>query len=59
MSKLDRQLPKKHKFNVRIKNRCKRLRPLARVLPQVRAVPSLLPRLALRGEIPGVIKASW
>ena len=35
------------------------LRPFARVHPQVRDVPLCFRELALRGDIPGVIKSSW
>jgi hypothetical protein len=35
------------------------VRPAARVPAEVRALPDLLPEMALNGEIPGVRKASW
>ena len=35
------------------------LRAPARLSAEVQAVPHLLPDLALAGEVPGVVKASW
>ncbi len=51
--------PKTAQVRVRHRNRCKQCGRVARVPPEVRAVPHLLPALALRGDIPGVIKSSW
>jgi len=52
-------LPKKHKFKVRVKNRCKRCgRPRA-YLRKFQMCRLCFRELALRGDIPGVIKSSW
>ena len=53
------RLPKKHKFKVRARNRCKvcgRSRAYYRDFELCRIC---LRMFALRGELPGVIKASW
>jgi small subunit ribosomal protein S14 len=53
------RLPKKHKFKVRIRNRCKRCgRPRA-YLRKFELCRLCFRELALRGDIPGVIKSSW
>jgi small subunit ribosomal protein S14 len=59
MSKLIDMLPKKHKFKVRIRNRCKRCgRPRA-VLRKFEMCRCCFRDLALKGDIPGVVKSSW
>ena len=47
------------KFKARTYTRCRMCGRPARVPAQVPAVPDLLPKPGLRGEIPGVAKASW
>jgi len=59
MSKLCKKLPKKHKFGVRKKNRCPlcgRPRAYLRKFDMCRLC---FRKLALNGDIPGVIKSSW
>lgn len=59
MSRLAKMLPKKHKFKVRHHNRCPlcgRPRGYLRKFDMCRMCFRLL---ALRGEIPGVVKSSW
>jgi small subunit ribosomal protein S14 len=59
MSRLAKMLPKKHKFDVRYKNRCPlcgRPRAYMRKFDMCRLC---FRSLALRGDIPGVIKSSW
>ena len=59
MSKLCKMLPKKHKFHVRAKRRCPlcgRPRAYMRKFDMCRLCFRLL---ALKGELPGVIKSSW
>jgi small subunit ribosomal protein S14 len=52
-------LPKKHKFKVRIKNRCPRCgRPRA-YMRKFDMCRLCFRDLALKGELPGVIKSSW
>lgn len=59
MSTLIDRLPKKHKFKVRVRNRCKRCgRPRA-VLRKFEMCRCCFRDLALKGEIPGVVKSSW
>lgn len=59
MSRLAKTLPKKHKFKVREHNRCPlcgRPRSYMRKFDMCRLC---FRSLALKGEIPGVIKSSW
>lgn len=59
MSRLAKMLPKKHKFEVRHRNRCPlcgRPRAYMRKFDMCRLC---FRNLALRGDIPGVIKSSW
>ena len=59
MSKLAKMLPKKHKFAVRKNNRCPlcgRPRAFMRKFEMCRLC---FRSLALKGELPGVIKSSW
>jgi len=59
MAKLIDTLPKKQKFKVRVKARCKRCgRPRA-YLRKFEMCRCCFRELALRGDIPGVIKSSW
>jgi len=59
MSRLAKMLPKQHKFAVRKRNRCPicgRPRGFMRKFKMCRLC---FRSLALKGEIPGVIKSSW
>jgi len=59
MSRLAKMLPKKHKFRVRESNRCPlcgRPRAYMRKFDMCRLC---FRSLALKGEIPGVVKSSW
>jgi len=59
MSKLCKKLPKKHKFEVRVHNRCPlcgRPRAYLRKFDMCRLC---FRKLALSGDIPGVVKSSW
>ncbi len=59
MSTLIDRLPKKHKFKVRIRRRCKICgRPRA-VLRKFEMCRCCFRDLALKGDIPGVVKSSW
>ncbi len=59
MSRLAKMLPKKFKFRVREHNRCPLCgRPRA-FLRKFRMCRLCFRSLALKGEIPGVIKSSW
>ena len=59
MSKLIDKLPKKHKFKVRVKSRCKRCGRSRAYLRKFEMCRCCFRELALRGELPGVIKSSW
>ena len=59
MSKLVDRLPKKQKFEVRIENRCKLCGRSRAFLRKFELCRICFRELALRGEIPGVIKSSW
>ena len=50
---------RKQKFSTREYTRCQRLRPSALGLPQVRLCRVCFRELALKGELPGIKKASW
>jgi small subunit ribosomal protein S14 len=59
MSRLAKMLPKKHKFKVREGNRCPlcgRPRAYMRKFDMCRLC---FRSLALKGQIPGVVKSSW
>lgn len=59
MSRLAKMLPRKHKFKVRQKNRCPRCgRPRA-YMRKFDMCRLCFRDLALKGELPGVIKSSW
>ena len=59
MSKLVDLLPKTPKFKVRIHHRCKRCGRSRAFLRKFEMCRLCFRELALRGEIPGVIKSSW
>ena len=59
MSRLAKMLPRKPKFKVRTKNRCPRCgRPRA-YMRKFDMCRLCFRDLALKGELPGVIKSSW
>ena len=59
MSKLCKLIPRKPKFKVRQKNRCPRCgRPRA-YMRKFDMCRLCFRDLALKGELPGVIKSSW
>ena len=53
------KMKKKPKFKIRTRNRCRICGRPRGFLRKFRDVPYLFSRAALRGEIPGVLKASW
>ena len=59
MSKLIDRLPKKHKFKVRIHNRCKRCGRSRAFLRKFEMCRLCFRELASFGMIPGVTKSSW
>ena len=59
MAKLIDTLPKKQKFQVRVKARCKRCGRSRAYLRKFEMCRCCFRELALRGDIPGVIKSSW
>jgi small subunit ribosomal protein S14 len=59
MSTLAKMLPKKHKFKVRIRRRCKLCGRSRGTLRKFEMCRLCFRKLALQGDIPGVIKSSW
>ena len=59
MSTLAKMLPKKHKFKVRQKNRCKICGRGRAYMGKFDMCRLCFRDLALKGELPGVIKSSW
>jgi small subunit ribosomal protein S14 len=59
MSTLVDRLPKKQKYKVRIKNRCARCGRSRAYLRKFKMCRLCFRELALRGDVPGVIKSSW
>ena len=59
MSKLVDRLPKHPKFKVRTKSRCKRCGRARADIRKFEMCRLCFRELALRGDIPGVIKSSW
>lgn len=55
MAKMRRKL----KYKIRVRNRCQRCGRPRGYLRKFRLCRICFRQLALRGEIPGVIKASW
>jgi ribosomal protein S14 len=52
--------PVQPKLRCRHRNRCFRCGRSARLFTKIiQVVPHLFPQVALAGEVPGVIKASW
>jgi len=59
MARLSQEIPRKRKFKVRERNRCPQCgRPRA-FLRKFRLCRLCFRQLALRGNIPGVVKSSW
>ena len=59
MSTLAKMLPKKHKFKVRIHNRCKVCGRSRAYLRKFEMCRLCFRGHALKGDLPGVIKSSW
>ncbi len=59
MAKLVDTIPKNPKFAVRRKNRCKKCGRSRAFLRKFELCRICFRLLALRGDIPGVIKSSW
>lgn len=59
MAKTVDMLPKALKYNVRKKNRCKKCGRSRAFLRKFELCRICFRLLALRGDIPGVIKSSW
>jgi small subunit ribosomal protein S14 len=59
MSKLCKLVPKDHKFKVREHNRCPRCGRARAYIRKFDMCRLCFRQLALRGDIPGVIKSSW
>jgi small subunit ribosomal protein S14 len=59
MSTLAKMVKKAPKFKVRIKNRCKRCGRSKAYLRKFEMCRLCFRELALRGDLPGVIKSSW
>jgi small subunit ribosomal protein S14 len=59
MSRLAKMLPRKLKFKVRKHNRCKRCGRSRAFMRKFDMCRLCFRQLALRGDLPGVIKSSW
>jgi small subunit ribosomal protein S14 len=59
MSTLAKMLPKKHKFKVRVKSRCKLCGRGRAYMRKFQMCRLCFRKYALQGDIPGVIKSSW
>ncbi|MCA9671269.1 MAG: type Z 30S ribosomal protein S14 [Myxococcales bacterium] len=59
MAKTCDMVPKKHRFQVRHRNRCGRCGRARGYLRKFDLCRICFRNLALRGEIPGVVKSSW
>jgi small subunit ribosomal protein S14 len=59
MSTLAKMLPKKHKFKVRIHNRCKICGRGHAFIRKFEMCRLCFRENALQGNLPGVIKSSW
>ena len=59
MSTLAKMLPKKHKFKVRIHNRCKQCGRSRAFIRKFEMCRLCFRDNALKGNLPGVIKSSW
>ena len=59
MARLAQTTPRKEKFDVRYKNRCPLCGRSRAYMRKFNMCRLCFRQLALRGEIPGVIKSSW
>jgi small subunit ribosomal protein S14 len=59
MARLAQEIPRKEKFKVRQKNRCPLCGRSRSFLRKFQMCRLCFRMLALRGDIPGVIKSSW
>ncbi len=59
MSTLAKMLPKKHKFKVRNKSRCKQCGRGRAFIRKFEMCRLCFREHALKGNLPGVIKSSW
>ena len=53
------KMKKKLKFKIRVRNRCRRCGRARRYIRKFEMCRICFRELALKGEIPGVVKASW
>ena len=59
MARLAQEIPRKEKFSVRHRNRCPLCGRPRGYLRKFQLCRLCFRQLALRGEIPGVVKSSW
>lgn len=59
MARLSQMIPRKRKFKVRERNRCPQCGRPRGFLRKFRLCRICFRQLALRGDIPGVVKSSW
>ncbi len=59
MARLSQEIPRKLKFEVRHRNRCPLCGRSRGYLRKFQLCRLCFRQLALKGEIPGVIKSSW
>jgi len=59
MARLAQMIPRKEKFEVRVRNRCPLCGRSRAYMRKFNMCRLCFRQLALRGEIPGVIKSSW
>jgi small subunit ribosomal protein S14 len=59
MARLAQETPRKEKWNVRYRSRCKLCGRARSYMRKFMMCRMCFRELALKGEIPGVIKSSW
>jgi small subunit ribosomal protein S14 len=59
MARLSQMIDRKRKFKVRERNRCPRCGRGRAFIRKFRLCRLCFRQLALRGDIPGVVKSSW
>ena len=59
MARLSQMIDRKRKFKVRERNRCPQCGRPRSFIRKVRLCRLCFRQLALRGDIPGVVKSSW
>jgi small subunit ribosomal protein S14 len=59
MARLSQMIERKRKFKVRERNRCPQCGRARAFLRKFRLCRLCFRQLALRGDIPGVVKSSW